>query len=149
MFVKKQILLPDFKKHTVDGFEVVPAIFQDIFTKEVLTLAYLDEKAWRQMLSTRLATVFSTSKGRIRVKGEQSGNFQRVVFVRSDCDNDALLVGVEPIGEQLACHTGARTCFYLCTDGTVDLLVQPGPKGTQERKSEFVEVDIHPEIRII
>ncbi|MFA4641072.1 bifunctional phosphoribosyl-AMP cyclohydrolase/phosphoribosyl-ATP diphosphatase HisIE [Pyrococcus kukulkanii] len=88
---------------------VVPVIVQD--TKgEVLTLAYMDREALRRTLETGYAHYYSRSQGRIRMKGEVSGNLQIVKEIRIDCDNDALLLIVESKGP--ACHTGNYSCFY-------------------------------------
>ncbi|AFK23220.1 putative bifunctional phosphoribosyl-AMP cyclohydrolase/phosphoribosyl-ATP pyrophosphatase His IE [Pyrococcus sp. ST04] len=77
---------------------------------EVLTLAYMDREALRRTLETGYAHYYSRSQERIRMKGEVSGNVQIVKEVRIDCDNDALLLIVEPKGP--ACHTGNYSCFY-------------------------------------
>ncbi|AFL96018.1 hypothetical protein CL1_1822 [Thermococcus cleftensis] len=88
---------------------IVPVVVQD--TKgEVLTLAYMDREALRKTLETGYAHYYSRSQGRIRMKGEVSGNVQRVKEVRVDCDSDALLLIVEQRGA--ACHTGNYSCFY-------------------------------------
>ncbi|NJE00969.1 bifunctional phosphoribosyl-AMP cyclohydrolase/phosphoribosyl-ATP diphosphatase HisIE [Thermococcus sp. JdF3] len=88
---------------------IVPVVVQD--TKgEVLTLAYMDREALRKTLETGYAHYYSRSQGRIRMKGEVSGNVQRVKEVRIDCDGDALLLIVEQRGA--ACHTGNYSCFY-------------------------------------
>ena len=88
---------------------IVPVIVQD--TKgEVLTLAYMDREALRRTLETGYAHYYSRSQGRVRMKGEVSGNTQRVREIRIDCDNDALLLIVEQKG--VACHTGNYSCFY-------------------------------------
>ncbi|NJE02808.1 bifunctional phosphoribosyl-AMP cyclohydrolase/phosphoribosyl-ATP diphosphatase HisIE [Thermococcus sp. MV11] len=88
---------------------IVPVVVQD--TKgEVLTLAYMDREALRKTLETGYAHYYSRSQGRIRMKGEVSGNVQRVKEVRIDCDSDALLLIVEQRGA--ACHTGNYSCFY-------------------------------------
>jgi len=88
---------------------IVPVVVQD--TKgEVLTLAYMDREALRRTLETGYAHYYSRSQGRVRMKGEVSGNVQRVREVRIDCDSDALLFIVEQKGP--ACHTGNYSCFY-------------------------------------
>lgn len=88
---------------------IVPVVVQD--TKgEVLTLAYLDREALRRTLETGYAHYYSRSQKRVRMKGEVSGNTQRVKEIRIDCDNDALLLIVEQKG--VACHTGNYSCFY-------------------------------------
>ena len=87
----------------------VPVVVQD--TKgEVLTLAYMDGEALRRTLEPGYAHYYSRSQGRIRMKGEVSGNVQIVKEVRIDCDDDALLLIVEQKG--VACHTGNYSCFY-------------------------------------
>ncbi|MEF8849438.1 MAG: bifunctional phosphoribosyl-AMP cyclohydrolase/phosphoribosyl-ATP diphosphatase HisIE [Candidatus Bipolaricaulota bacterium] len=92
-----------------DETGLVPAIAQDV-GGQVLTLAYMDREALEQTLSTGFAHYFSRSKGRIRKKGEVSGNVQVVEDVKLDCDGDALLVRVNQQGP--ACHTGKNSCFY-------------------------------------
>ncbi|ASJ13876.1 bifunctional phosphoribosyl-AMP cyclohydrolase/phosphoribosyl-ATP diphosphatase HisIE [Thermococcus radiotolerans] len=88
---------------------IVPVIVQD--TKgEVLTLAYIDREALKRTLQTGYAHYYSRSGRRVRMKGEVSGNVQRVREVRIDCDSDALLFIVEQKGP--ACHTGNYSCFY-------------------------------------
>ncbi|MCD6373352.1 MAG: bifunctional phosphoribosyl-AMP cyclohydrolase/phosphoribosyl-ATP diphosphatase HisIE [Thermococcus sp.] len=87
----------------------VPVVVQD--TKgEVLTLAYMDREALRRTLETGYAHYYSRSQGRVRMKGEVSGNTQKVKEIRVDCDDDALLLIVEQKGP--ACHTGNYSCFY-------------------------------------
>jgi phosphoribosyl-AMP cyclohydrolase len=90
---------------------LLPAIVQDHQTGEVLMLAYMNEAAWRQTLSTGVATYYSRSRNKLWVKGETSGNIQKVHAVFTDCDNDTVLLQVEQVG-QAACHTGRRSCFY-------------------------------------
>ena len=88
---------------------IVPVIVQD--TKgEVLTLAYMNEEALRKTLETGYAYYYSRSQKRIRMKGEVSGNVQKVKEIKIDCDSDALLLIVEQVGA--ACHTGNYSCFY-------------------------------------
>ncbi|MCD6254586.1 MAG: bifunctional phosphoribosyl-AMP cyclohydrolase/phosphoribosyl-ATP diphosphatase HisIE [Thermotogae bacterium] len=88
---------------------LVPVIVQDR-DGNVLTLAYVDKEALKKTLETGYAHYFSRSQKRVRMKGEVSGNVQRVVEVRIDCDGDALLFVVEQTG--VACHTGNYSCFY-------------------------------------
>jgi phosphoribosyl-ATP pyrophosphohydrolase/phosphoribosyl-AMP cyclohydrolase len=89
---------------------LIPAIVQDAETKEVLTLAYMNAKSLQRTLETGETWFWSRSRGELWHKGATSGNTQRVVEIRYDCDGDALLVRVEPAGP--ACHTGAVSCFY-------------------------------------
>jgi phosphoribosyl-ATP pyrophosphohydrolase/phosphoribosyl-AMP cyclohydrolase len=89
---------------------LVPAIVQDAKTGEVLTLAYMNEESLRLTLAEGETWFWSRSRGELWHKGATSGNTQRVLEVRLDCDGDALIVLVEPAGP--ACHTGARSCFH-------------------------------------
>ena len=95
-------------KYDTNG--LVPAIVQDAETKEVLMMAYMNAESLRLTLSKGETVFWSRSRGELWHKGATSGNIQRVVEVRVDCDADTLLVLVEPAGP--ACHTGERTCFY-------------------------------------
>jgi phosphoribosyl-ATP pyrophosphohydrolase/phosphoribosyl-AMP cyclohydrolase len=88
---------------------LVPAVVQDARTREVLTLAYMNEESLRRTLEEGETWFWSRSRNELWHKGATSGNTQRVVEVRTDCDSDALVVLVEPHGP--ACHTGARSCF--------------------------------------
>jgi phosphoribosyl-AMP cyclohydrolase / phosphoribosyl-ATP pyrophosphohydrolase len=88
---------------------LVPAIIQDAETKEVLTLAYMNQESLTKTIETGETWFFSRSRQELWHKGATSGNTQSVVSVNYDCDQDALLVLVEPKGP--ACHTGAVSCF--------------------------------------
>jgi phosphoribosyl-ATP pyrophosphohydrolase/phosphoribosyl-AMP cyclohydrolase len=88
---------------------LVPAIVQDAQSKEVLTLAYMNEESIKKSLETGETWFYSRSRGELWHKGATSGNTQRIVDMRYDCDNDAILVLVEPAGP--ACHTGSYSCF--------------------------------------
>src|SRR5918911_4186029 len=94
---------------------LIPAIVQDVGTREVLTLAYMNAESLRRTLEEGETWFWSRSRGELWHKGETSGHVQRVVGVRLDCDRDALVVLVEPAGP--ACHTGARTCFHHEVEG--------------------------------
>lgn len=94
-------------RRTPDG--LVPAVVQEFTTGEVLMLAWVDDEALRRTLATGRATYWSRSRKQYWVKGESSGNWQRVREVRLDCDGDTLLFRVDQHGP--ACHTGSRTCF--------------------------------------
>lgn len=98
-----------------DGNGLVPVIAQDAGTGQVLTLAYANEEAVERTLSSGEAFYYSRSRRELWRKGETSGNTQRVVEVRVDCDGDALLYRVEPRGP--ACHTGERSCFFTAVAG--------------------------------
>src|SRR5665809_23661 len=89
---------------------LLPCIIQDARTGEVLTLAYMNREALERTRATGETHFYSRSRQALWHKGETSGNVQRVRALRYDCDEDALLVLVDPAGP--ACHTGERTCFY-------------------------------------
>jgi phosphoribosyl-AMP cyclohydrolase / phosphoribosyl-ATP pyrophosphohydrolase len=89
---------------------LVPCVVQDARTGEVLTLAYMNEEALARTRETGEVHFWSRSRDALWRKGESSGNVMRLRALRYDCDEDALLVLVDPAGP--ACHTGERTCFY-------------------------------------
>jgi phosphoribosyl-ATP pyrophosphohydrolase/phosphoribosyl-AMP cyclohydrolase len=97
-------------KHARFGSDgLIPAIVQDARTREVLTVAYMNEEALRRTVETKETHFWSRSRKQLWHKGETSGNFQKVRALRLDCDDDAVLVEVEPMGP--ACHTGEYSCF--------------------------------------
>ena len=96
----------DFSK-SPDG--MIPAIIQDNTTGKVLMLGYMDQEALAKTKAEGRVTFFSRSKQRLWTKGEESGNFLEVVSMAEDCDQDTLLVKVNPAGP--TCHTGADTCW--------------------------------------
>lgn len=98
-----------------DDNGLAPVIAQDKDTGAVLTLAYANKEAVEKTLQTGEAHFYSRSRGELWRKGATSGNIQKVVEVRLDCDGDALLYRVEPHGP--ACHTGERTCFFTALAG--------------------------------
>jgi len=89
---------------------LIPAIVQDAETNEVLMLAYMNAESLRLTLESGETWFWSRSRGELWHKGATSGNIQRVVEIRADCDADSLLIRVHPAGP--ACHTGNRTCFH-------------------------------------
>ena len=95
----------DFNK--ING--LVPAIIQDVETKNVLMLGYMNHDAYKKTIETNRVTFFSRSKQRLWTKGEKSSNYLNLVSIDIDCDNDTLLVMVKPSGP--TCHTGADTCW--------------------------------------
>ncbi|GEQ86336.1 histidine biosynthesis bifunctional protein HisIE [Patiriisocius marinistellae] len=96
----------DFEKYS-DG--LVPVIIQDATTKNVLMLGYMNEDAYLKTSEEKKVTFFSRSKQRLWQKGEESGNFLSLVSMAVDCDNDALLIQVNPQGP--TCHKGTDTCW--------------------------------------
>ena len=101
----------DPKNVRFDPNGLVPAVVQDARTREVLTLAYMNAESLARTLETGETWFWSRSRNELWHKGETSGNTQQVVSVAADCDNDAIIVLVEPAGP--ACHTGARSCFAI------------------------------------
>lgn len=95
----------DFDK----GNGLVPAIIQDAETKNVLMLGYMNREALNKTLETKKVTFWSRSRNQLWTKGETSGNFLDLIDIKSDCDNDTLLVKVHPHGP--TCHTGTDTCW--------------------------------------
>ena len=92
-----------------DEHGLIPAIIQHAVTGELLMLAYMNVESLRRTLETGETWFWSRSRRELWHKGATSGNTQRVIDIRPDCDRDALLLQVAPAGP--ACHTGARTCF--------------------------------------
>lgn len=101
---------------------LIPAIVVDAVTQEVLTLAYMNAESLNITLEKGLTCFWSRSRQTLWLKGETSGNYQRVTSITADCDKDALVVKVEKDGP--ACHTGAESCFF-------------NPLYIHEEKSEF------------
>ena len=104
--MKKSITDLDFTKS--DG--LIPVIVQDANTKEVLTLAYTNKESLSLTLKTGNSWFWSRSRSKLWMKGEESGNVQKVKEILVDCDSDAIIYLVEPTGP--ACHTGERVCFH-------------------------------------
>lgn len=95
----------DFEK--MNG--LIPAIIQDNNTRKVLMLGFMNEEAYQKTVETGKVTFFSRTKNRLWTKGETSGNFLQVVSMKEDCDQDTLLIQVNPVGP--VCHTGTDTCW--------------------------------------
>ena len=93
-----------------DASGLIPAIVQDATTHQVLTLAYVSSDSLERTLALGETVFWSRSRKALWHKGESSGNTQRVIEIRVDCDGDTLLFLVEPTGP--ACHTGHTTCFF-------------------------------------
>ena len=99
----------------IDG--LVPVIVQDSKSREVLMMAYANDEAVRLTKETGYAHYYSRSRKKLWKKGEESGHFQKVVSILTDCDEDCLLYLVEQQGA--ACHTGFESCFYRTLEGDV------------------------------
>ena len=100
---------------TYDDRGLLPAIVQDASTEAVLMLAWVNVEALKRTLDTKTTWFWSRSRQEYWNKGATSGNTQKVVEVRYDCDADAVLMRVEPAGP--ACHTGEYSCFYRSLSG--------------------------------
>ena len=100
---------------------LIPAIVVDHESKQVLTLAYMNRQSLEISIEKRLTCFWSRSRQTLWLKGETSGNYQHIVSITSDCDDDALVIEVIPDGP--ACHTGSFSCF------THDLLKASGAEG--------------------
>jgi phosphoribosyl-ATP pyrophosphohydrolase/phosphoribosyl-AMP cyclohydrolase len=105
--VAKQKKMKNLNYDKLNG--LLPAIIQDAKTKTVLMLGFMNEAALEKTQKEGKVTFFSRTKNRLWTKGETSGNFLNVVDIQSDCDDDTLLIKVNPVGE--VCHTGSDTCF--------------------------------------
>lgn len=112
---------------------LVPAIVQDAQSKEVLTLAYMNEESLQKSLETNETWFYSRSRKQLWHKGETSGYTQKIVDIRYDCDEDALLVLVEPSGP--ACHKGTYSCFADSMVGKV------GPEKGSDRFAILGELE--------
>ena len=101
-------------KYNQEG--LIPAIVQEIATGKVLMLAYMNQKSLKQTINTGQTCFYSRSRKELWVKGETSGNIQKVKQILVDCDCDTLLIKVKQQG--VACHTGSYSCFYRDVEGT-------------------------------
>ena len=102
--------MPDLPELAYNADGLVPCIVQDADSREVLMMAWMNEQSLRLTLEQRTTWFWSRSRQELWHKGATSGNVQKLVELRYDCDADALLALVHPAGP--ACHTGARSCFY-------------------------------------
>ncbi|MEN2985229.1 MAG: phosphoribosyl-AMP cyclohydrolase [Thermodesulfovibrionaceae bacterium] len=107
-------MIPELK---FDEDGLIPAVVQEVDTKEVLMVAYMDKEALKKTLQTGYTHFWSRSRKKYWMKGETSGNIQEVRAIYYDCDEDTLLILVKQHGFG-ACHTGNRTCFYRSIDFT-------------------------------
>ena len=110
----------DVKELKFDKDGLIPAVVVDTITKKVLTLAYMNEESLKITMEKGLTCFWSRSRKELWLKGETSGNYQHVVSITADCDNDALVVEVEKDGP--ACHKGEDSCLSsrppLCQSDT-------------------------------
>jgi phosphoribosyl-ATP pyrophosphohydrolase/phosphoribosyl-AMP cyclohydrolase len=97
----------DFEK--LDG--LIPAIILDAQTEQVLMLGFMNKEALQKTLDTKKVTFYSRSRKSLWTKGETSGNFLEFTDIKTDCDNDTLLIYANPLGN--TCHTGSYSCFGI------------------------------------
>jgi phosphoribosyl-ATP pyrophosphohydrolase/phosphoribosyl-AMP cyclohydrolase len=110
---------------------LIPAVVQDARSKQVLTVAYMNEESLQKTIETGETWFYSRSRKELWHKGETSGNTQKVVSITTDCDQDALVVEVIPEGP--ACHKGTTSCF-------TETIVEKEPVGTVGIIPELVEI---------
>ncbi len=127
----------DFDKNN-DG--LVPAIVQDSVTKKVLMLGYMNEEAYLKTNETKKVTFYSRTKKRLWTKGEESGNFLNLVSIKNDCDNDTLLVMVNPQGP--TCHKGTDTCWAEDNEASYGFLSELEGVIAQRKKMSEVEPEL-------
>lgn len=128
-----------FKQIKFDGKGLVPAIAQDINTKEVLMMAYMNKESIEKTIESGFAHYYSRSRNELWKKGETSGNIQKVKGFYYDCDGDTLLVKVLQTGP--ACHTGEYTCFHnpIIEDKKEEDIIKSLYETIQNRKKMPVE----------
>ncbi len=109
-----------------DDKKLIPAVVQDAKDGTVLMVAYMNRESLRRTLKLKKSVFWSRSRQSFWLKGESSGNVQRVKEMRIDCDGDCLVVKVEQIGKA-ACHTGQRSCFYrkVLPGGKLKIMSKP------------------------
>ena len=107
-----------------NGDGLIAAVAQDASTGKVLTVAWMNREALKETAETQRAVYWSRSRQRLWRKGEESGNVQKVVEVRLDCDSDAVLLKVEQAGG-IACHPGRESCFFRKLEGGKWVTVDP------------------------
>lgn len=115
---------------------LVPAIIQDIDTKQVLMLGYMNKESLELTMETKKVTFYSRSRQELWIKGETSGNYLNLISIDADCDNDTLLIFTKPDGP--TCHTGSYNCFDIEKQPVLDFL----PKlqsVIDQRKKEMPE----------
>jgi phosphoribosyl-AMP cyclohydrolase / phosphoribosyl-ATP pyrophosphohydrolase len=116
---------------------LIPAVIQDNTTLKVLMLGFMNEEAVAKTEETGKVTFFSRTKNRLWTKGEESGNFLDVVSIDSDCDNDTLLIKVNPVGP--VCHTGDDTCWGEENEESDILFLEYLQDFIDQRKQEMPE----------
>ena len=114
-----------------DAQGMIPAIAQDAASGRVVMFAWMNLESLQLTVETGNAVYWSRSRQRLWRKGEESGNFQKVISIRADCDGDVLLLEIEQVGG-MACHTGRESCFFLELRGERWVAVDPVLKDPKE-----------------
>ena len=114
-----------------DDHGLVPVIAQDAASGQVLMFAWANREALEKTAAIGQAVYWSRSRRKLWHKGEESGHFQKVVEIRTDCDNDVVLLKVEQVGG-IACHTGRKSCFFQRLDEGAWTAVDPVLKDPKE-----------------
>lgn len=116
---------------------LVPAIVQDARTKNVLMLGFMNQEAYEKTVETGKVTFWSRTRNTLWTKGETSGNYLNVVSIQNDCDDDTLLIKVNPIGP--TCHTGTDTCWGEVNENNPLLFLSELQDFIEKRKEEMPE----------
>lgn len=121
----------DIESLKFDETGLIPAVVQDARSKQVLTVAYMNKESLQKTIETGETWFYSRSRNELWHKGETSGNTQKVISITTDCDQDALVVEVDPAGP--ACHNGTTSCF-------TETVVENGKVGSVGIIPELVEI---------
>ena len=116
---------------------LVPAIIQDATTKNVLMLGFMNKEAYEKTIETKKVTFYSRTRKTLWTKGETSGNFLNLVSIQNDCDNDTLLIKVNPTGP--TCHKGTDTCWGESNDANPLLFLSFLQDFIEKRHKEMPE----------
>ena len=116
---------------------LVPAIIQDATTKNVLMLGFMNKEAYEKTIETKKVTFYSRTRKTLWTKGEASGNFLNLVSIQNDCDNDTLLIKVNPTGP--TCHKGTDTCWGESNDANPLLFLSFLQDFIEKRHKEMPE----------
>lgn len=116
---------------------LVPAIIQDARTKNVLMLGFMNQEAYEKTVETGKVTFWSRTRNTLWTKGETSGNYLNMVSIQNDCDDDTLLIKVNPIGP--TCHTGTDTCWGEVNENNPLLFLSELQDFIEKRKEEMPE----------
>ncbi len=136
----RRVLRPNFEKRG----GLITVVATDVFTGNVLMVAYTDEAGFMETLKTGEAVYYSTSRKKRWKKGEESGDIQKVRQVLIDCDGDAVIYLVEQCGDG-ACHTKAKSCFYR--DVLEGFEIMKAPKSGAKEELPFIEVEVSSSLR--